>query len=125
MGWNFKPGIPLYTQIEEILIVRICSGIYPVGGDLPTVRDLAITLAVNPNTVQRAYSELEEMGLIITHRTSGRTVTEDKEPVERVRRELAENTLSEAIQKLKSLKIGDEEIKEIFHKELSRYDDSL
>ena len=77
MGWNLKSDRPIYAQLIEQIELMIVSGMYPPGAKLPSVRDLAADAAVNPNTMQRALSQLETDGLLYTQRTSGRYVTED------------------------------------------------
>ena len=59
MEWNFRDGIPIYTQIIDEMTMRIASGAYEPGDKLPSVRDLAVDAGVNPNTMQRALAELE------------------------------------------------------------------
>lgn len=90
MDWNFRGDAPIYTQLFEQLTLAIVSGAYKPGDRLPAVRELALDAGVNPNTVQRALSELERCGLVYTQRTSGRFVTEDAERIERERQKLAE-----------------------------------
>ncbi len=85
MPWDFKPDRPIYTQLIEQIELMIFSDIYPPGSRLPPVRDMAQEASVNPNTMQRALAKLEEDGLIVTHRTSGRSVTEDESMIERPR----------------------------------------
>ena len=80
---------PVYTQILEIIQTRIISGIYAPGSRLPSVRELAAEASVNPNTMQRAFMELEKSGLITTQRGSGRTVTENITMIEQVQKEIA------------------------------------
>ena len=77
MGWKIDDGRPIWTQLKEQMIKRIVSGTYSSGEKLPSVRDLAGEAGVNPNTMQRALSALDQDGLTITNRTSGRCVTED------------------------------------------------
>ena len=77
MEWNFKSGIPIYTQIIDEMTMRIASGYYGPGDKLPSVRDLAMDAGVNPNTMQRALAELERRGLVFSERTSGRFVTKE------------------------------------------------
>ena len=67
----------------------IVSGVYHAGDKLPSVRELAADAAVNPNTMQKAFTELERSGLVYTQRTNGRYITEDQERISRVREELA------------------------------------
>ncbi len=90
MPWELDSDRPIYTQIVDRLKHEIVSGFYPPGSRLPSVRDLAAQASVNPNTMQKAFTELERTGLIVTRRTSGRTVTEDTALIEQVRSELAE-----------------------------------
>ncbi len=89
MAWSFDPNRPIYAQLTERLRLRIASGEYPPGSKLPAVRELAADAGANPNTVQRAFAELEREGLIFTQRTSGRFVTEDPAMVNAARRALA------------------------------------
>ena len=89
MTWIFTPDRPIYIQLQEHIKLSIVSGRYPPGDKLPAVRDLALEAAVNPNTMQRALTELERDGLVFTQRTSGRYVTEDGEVIKKVKNELA------------------------------------
>ena len=81
MNFEFDNNIPIYIQLVEQLKIYIISGNIDLGEKLPSVRDLSISFKVNPNTMQRALGELEELGLIYTKRTSGKFVTEDKYPL--------------------------------------------
>ena len=81
----------LYEQIRE----DILKGTLKPGEKLRSVRELAAWAGVNPNTMQRALSELEREGLVYAQRTSGRYVTEEENSVARVRRQLASERLSE------------------------------
>ena len=89
MAWDLDSDRPIYLQLVERLQVQIVSGEYPPGAKLPSVRELAGIAAVNPNTMQKAFAELEDSGLIITQRTSGRVVTENTELIEDIRERLA------------------------------------
>ena len=77
MEWNLDPSRPIYQQIIEKVETEIASGRYQPGQQLPSVRELALEAGVNPNTMQRALSELERGGLVTSRRTSGRFITED------------------------------------------------
>lgn len=85
MAWQFTSNRPIYQQIVDEIELRILNGTYEMGMRLPSVRDLAVLAAVNPNTMQRALAELEEMGLVTTQRNTGRTVTTDETAVSRAR----------------------------------------
>ena len=77
MPWELDNDRPIYLQLMERIQQDIVSGIYKPGDRLPSVRDLAVEAAVNPNTMQKALSELERSGLVYSQRTSGRFITED------------------------------------------------
>jgi len=89
MAWEFKDDRPIYLQVMEQVKLRIVSGGYPAGSKLPAVRDLATEASVNPNTMQKALSELEREGLVYTQRTAGRFITEDQTMIEQVQDSLA------------------------------------
>jgi DNA-binding transcriptional regulator YhcF (GntR family) len=89
MKWKLQDDRPIYAQLVEQLERGILTGEYPPGSGIPSVRNLAVEAEVNPNTMQRALAELETRGLLHTHRTTGRTVTEDKKMVENLKRDLA------------------------------------
>ena len=89
MRWNIRSDAPVYSQLVEHIKLAIISGEFPLGSRLPSVRELAAEAGVNPNTMQRAFAELERDGLVLTQRTAGRTVTEDASRIEAVKRCLA------------------------------------
>ena len=90
MSWEFQDHLPIYAQLMDTLKRRIVTGRYLPGEKLPSVRELAAEAGINPNTVQRAFAELERLGLIYTQRTSGKFVTEDASAIDAARRALAE-----------------------------------
>lgn len=89
MKWQFSSDAPIYSQLIEQIKVGIVSGAFPPGERLPSVRDLAVEAGVNPNTMQRALTELERDGLVYSQRTAGRFVTEDTGMIEEAKRNLA------------------------------------
>ena len=103
MAWNLDTDRPIYAQLVERIQMQIISGYYPPGGKLPSVRELAAVAAVNPNTMQKAFAELERSGLIITQRTNGRTVTEDTELIKGIRRSLAKEYVDLYFSQMKNL----------------------
>lgn len=100
MGWILDKNRPIYLQLVETLQSRIVSGAYPPGAKIDSVRDLAAEAAVNPNTMQRALAELEQSGLLRAERTAGRFVTEDKELIAAVRRQLARDRVEAFVQSM-------------------------
>lgn len=114
MAWNMVSDRPIYAQIVERIQMGIVSGYYPSGSRLPSVRDLAAEAAVNPNTMQKAFAELERSGLIVTQRTNGRTVTEDRELIDNVRGNLAKGYIESFRTKMRELGYTREEIMRCF-----------
>lgn len=103
MPWNLDPQRPIYAQIIERVQLDIVTGHYAPGSRLPSVRELAAQAAVNPNTMQRALSELEGSGLIYAQRTSGRFVTEDTARIRQAKEKLASMQVREFIRKMQEL----------------------
>ena len=103
MAWKLDDSRSIWPQLKEVIKKDIISGKYPPGGSFPTVRDLALEAGVNRNTMQRAMSELEEEGLIITNRTSGKTVTDNGELILKIRRELAMVSAINYLEEMRSL----------------------
>ena len=113
MPWNLDSARPIYLQIIERVQMDIVTGQYQPGDKLPSVRDLAQEAAVNPNTMQKALSELERSGLIYSQRTSGRFITEDKELIHQMKKELAAAEVSAFVAHMKQLGITPEEIRQL------------
>lgn len=103
MGWSLSSDRPIYNQIVDVITRRIVSGEYSAGQKLPSVRDLAEEAAVNPNTMQKALSELERSGLVYAQRTSGRFITEDKTMLENTKMQIAKEYIEEFIAKMQQL----------------------
>ena len=110
MAWNLNSDRPIYTQRLEKIQVRIVSGIYQPGEKIPSVRELAAEAGVNPNTMQKALSELERSKIIITLRTSGRVVTEDLEMIKKTRNQLAKEQIEEFFNRMEALGFSKEVI---------------
>ena len=89
MEWNFTNEAPIYAQLMEQIKVAIVTGVYPAGTRLPSVRDMAAEAGVNPNTLQRAFTELEREGLVYSQRTAGRSVTENAAVIDEAKLQLA------------------------------------
>ena len=108
MSWQFQADQPIYTQLVARLQQQIVSGGYPPGCEL------AADAGVNPNTVQRAFADLERAGLIYTQRTAGKFVTEDAAAVAAARRSLAESQTRQYLAAMRALGCGKQEIHNLF-----------
>lgn len=103
MPWELDNKRSIYGQIIEKIKSRIVTGKYPPGEKLPSVRDLADEAGVNPNTMQRALSELERTGVIYSQRTSGRFVTEDENMIQNLKEAAAKEAVDAFLEKIKEL----------------------
>ena len=109
MPWDLDNERPIYLQLMERIQQDIVSGVYKPGDKIPSVRDLALDAAVNPNTMQKALSELERSGLVYSQRTSGRLITEDVEMLKELKRNLATEHVRDFFQKMRQLGFSVEE----------------
>ena len=109
MPWNLNNDRPIYLQIMERIQKDIVSGVYPPGSRIPSVRELALEAAVNPNTMQKALSELERSGLVYSQRTSGRFITEDESMLKQLKTELAARHIRDFFEKMEQLGFPQEE----------------
>lgn len=100
MEWKLSGAQPVYLQIMEHFRCAVLSGEFGAGEKVPSVRDLAAEARVNPNTMQRALSELEREGLLTSHGTLGRFVTDDPAVLEQLRRQHIRNTVEHCRQLL-------------------------
>ena len=107
--WNFSGDKPVYIQIMDEIKIRIVSGEYSVGQRLPSVRDLAEEARVNPNTMQKAMTEIEREGYILSMRTTGKYITKDEFLVKSLKTEIADREINIFIKKMKKLSISKDE----------------
>lgn len=110
MDWNFNNDMPIYTQLVDKIKLSIASGQLSPGEKLSPVRELAAEAKVNPNTMQRAFQELEREGLVFSQRSNGRYVTEDVEVIMGAKKALAEAYIQNFMKSMEQLGYTDEEI---------------
>ena len=122
MRWLFSNDAPIYTQLMEQIKVGIVTGAFPRGERLPSVRDLATEAGVNPNTMQRAMTELERDGLVYSQRTAGRFVTEDETMIQQVKRDLAKRHLQAFLEAMTRLGFRREEMIALLRQETGEED---
>jgi len=109
VDYIFDNERPIYVQLVEQLRVKIISRELKVGERLPSVRELALTARVNPNTMQKALAQLEDEGLVYTERTNGKFVTNNEELIEKLKKELAEEKVKKYLADMKSIGINYEQ----------------
>lgn len=107
---NFDEKIPIYLQIMDFIKKEIVKGNLKGGDKLPSVRELAEMLKVNPNTVQKAYQELEREGITYTLRGTGSFITQDGRRIEELKKKMAEDILERFCKDMRDLGFSDEDI---------------
>lgn len=110
MKMAFSPAIPIYMQIIDKIKHEIVSGERLPGSRVETVRDMAQDMGVNPNTVQRAFAELEREGLMFTERTSGRYITDDAELIKKIKEELIFSSIADFVSHMRKSGFTDDDI---------------
>ena len=110
MNWDINSERPVYLQLVELIQAGIISGYFKPGDKLPSVRDLASNATVNPNTMQKALTELERTGLIYTNRTSGRFITSDEELINNLKKQSAKELVLDFLERMKQLGFEGSEI---------------
>ena len=117
---NPSSGVPIYLQLMEQVKHAIETGALRPGEQLPGIRPLAEQLVVNPNTVAKAYRELEHEGIVELRQGAGAFVTEQARPKEAANALRAgQAVVASAVEKLRARGITDEEIRRLFEAELA------
>ena len=106
MDFTFDNNIPIYIQLLEYLKIYLISGTFKSGEKLPSVREFATTFKFNPNTMQKALAELENMNLIYTERTNGKYVTKDNKLIEKLKDEYASTLARSYFMGMKRIGLG-------------------
>ena len=114
---NFDPMSPIWLQVATRIKQQIVTGELPPGSKLPGGRDLALQYGINPNTAARIYQELEREGLCLTQRGLGTFVTESRETIEALRKEMARQAVSRFLSDLKGLGLTRKDVVELIQKE--------
>lgn len=113
MNWKLDKNRPICPQLCEQLCARIVSGEFQPGQRLMSVRDVALAAGVNPNTVQRAFEQLEAQGILYSVRGAGWFVAEDTAAAKTMRNTLVQSKLSAFFEDMASLGLSNEEVKTI------------
>lgn len=114
MGWkmnfNLNNDLPIYIQIIEYITLEIINGNLKPGVKIPSVREYAMLLKVNPNTISKSLQDLEEKKLIYTERTNGKYVTNDLKIIEYYKKELLIRKVNDFLSDVKAMGYSKEEI---------------
>ena len=107
---NFDSNMPIYLQIMEEIKRWIVTDIYQPSQKIPSVRELAVEFGVNPNTVQRALSELERSGLVASERTAGRFICNDTEMIKELKEDVIRQKMDVFLEEIRQYGCDDETI---------------
>ncbi len=114
----FNSRDPIYLQVIEEFRKRLVSNHFQLGEELPSRREIARQLNINPNTVQRAFSEMEEMNWIFTEPNRPSRVTTDQTVIQQVKREFVERAIEEFVTSIRTIDITYEEVIDLLAKEI-------
>lgn len=109
-------GVPIYLQMIRHVKQGLAAGTVQNGDELPSRRILSAMLAVNPNTVQKAYRQLEEEGLIQSRPGAGSHITASREQIDRIRSELFRTEVQETVAAMKGMGLKKEEAVELLRR---------
>ncbi|MDO9534657.1 MAG: GntR family transcriptional regulator [Bacillota bacterium] len=123
---NARSGVPMYLQLKEQIKTAVAGGALRPGDQLPSVRELAVALTVNPNTIARAYNELERDGLLIAEQGRGTFVSE-KEPLlkEEERHTQIKSLINKVLIESYNLRITAEKLNAIWEERLKAWKERL
>lgn len=107
---KFDSNLPIYLQIMDEIKRLIITDVYVPSQKIPSVRELAVSFGVNPNTVQRALSELEREGLLNSERTSGRYISEDVVLLQKLKDNMIQQKTDQYIEEVRMFGFDDEAI---------------
>lgn len=124
MPWDISSEKSVYLQLIDIIKQKIMSGEYRPGQRMPSVRELAADAAVNPNTMQRALTELEREGLLYTQRTNGRFVSEDAGMIEGIRMSGVEQKAREFYREMIQNGLSADEIRRLLEKAIAEAEEN-
>ncbi|MFW5976545.1 MAG: GntR family transcriptional regulator [Bacillota bacterium] len=120
MEINYDTSRPIYKQIMEYIIRKLANGKLKPGEKLPSQRELAEELKVNPNTIQRAYREMEIQDIVETRRGVGTFVTDSRSKIQKVSKELSRKIITDFIKQMYSMGFNDDQIIKMVRKELEQ-----
>jgi transcriptional regulator (gntR family) protein len=122
---RFNNRDPIYVQVVEYFKEELVAKRLQPGQELPSRRELARTLKINPNTVQRAYKEMEEMQLIYTEANVASKITEDLAVLRQLRQEWAREAVKQFVQQVSLLELDEAEVVQMIQDEWKREDSDV
>ena len=123
MNVNFNNRDAVYLQIVRYFKEKIAIGKFEPGEEIPSRRELANRMKINPNTAQRAYKEMEEQGLIYTDKNHPSKITTDKEVLGKVKDELLDEAVDMFVTSVRSINVPVEELLDLVKAKYTANDD--
>lgn len=117
MSYEFSNDMPIYLQVLEHIKMQIIAKEYKSNQKLPSVRELSLIFEVNPNTIQKALAELEDIGLIFTERTNGKFVTDDLKIIKKITEQTVSGKIKDFFESMAKLGFSKQEILDLISKE--------
>ncbi|WP_077324262.1 GntR family transcriptional regulator [Virgibacillus siamensis] len=119
MKINVNNRDPVYVQVIRYFKEQIATGNFEPGQEIPSRRELANRIKINPNTAQRAYKEMEEQGLIYTERNLPSRITKDEKVLNEVRSELISEAVNDFVTSIRSINVPIDEVLEMIKEKYS------
>lgn len=120
MRRQFNQRDPIYLQLIDYFREKLVSNQFKPGEELPSRREIARQFNINPNTVQRAFSEMEEMSWIYTEPHRPSRVTQNKELIQKIKKDFVRRAVETFASSIQTIDISYEEVTELVEKELSK-----
>ena len=120
MRRQFNQRDPIYLQLIDYFREKLVSNQFKPGEELPSRREIARLFNINPNTVQRAFSEMEEMSWIYTEPNRPSRVTQNKELIQKIKKDFVRRAVETFASSIQTIDISYEEVTELVEKELSK-----
>ncbi|MEK3889825.1 GntR family transcriptional regulator [Bacillus sp. FSL K6-3431] len=120
MDVKFNNRDPVYIQVIRHFKEQIATGVFAPGQEIPSRRELASQLKINPNTAQRAYKEMEEQGLIFTERNVSSHITKDEQVLKMVREELILEAVDAFVHSVRTINVSLNEALNLVKKEYEK-----
>ena len=117
---QFNKRDPIYLQMIDYFRAKLVSNQLKPGEELPSRREIARKFNINPNTVQRAFSEMEEMSWIYTEPHRPSRVTQDVELIQKIKKDFVRRAVEEFVSSIRTIDISYVEITELVEKEFSK-----
>lgn len=121
---HFNSRDPIYLQLIDYFRKKLVSNQFVLGEELPSRRQIARQFNINPNTVQRAFSEMEEMKWIYTEPNRPSRVTEDVRIIQEIKRDFVEQAVKDFVSSIQTIDISDEEVTELIFQEIKKKNDN-